>query len=292
VGSFASILGVGAITVLGNLYGRIVVKRLFQRRLWKIKIRDLDNLYIYISSKKDVTQPRIIERIITTGIGEVKALNHILNSISQGYQTNIKSENILMSGASLPVMESKHLILLGGPLTNQYTREILDRLPNLRITTDDSVYSVSYENDDWTIKTEDDSIDYGIIIYIDNIFDSTRSYHTRLNVLFGLHTYGTLAASKYFVNDFYKKFVRYRYIKNILTCASNSIFFIFNNIVLPFMNYVPKLFGYERSNRQAIRYKELIRENIIAIVKCQIITESATAIRPVKHWTFPSSKLF
>lgn len=142
-----------------------------------------------------------------TGIGQVRALSCAFKSLIKAYN-DVDIRNIYLSTDHLQDHLENDLILLGGPKNNEVTRDFLDLLVKHQPATATGSKITWREKRDgkWSDEgateyygeTRDECVhtDYGLIIRARNVF----SHEKRTVILFaGSHTYGTLAAAKYFV---------------------------------------------------------------------------------------------
>lgn len=169
------------------------------RRLWRL--RDPKNILICVSANK--THDGYSFRP-GTGVGHIHALGLALFSLSKSYK-GIGAENILFSTDALRGREENDFLLLGGPNHNVWTARVIQMLKEMlgsELPVDQSDNSIEW-NDGEGIRqfestTRDGEIvhDYGLIVRMNNPF--SRHKHT-LVVLSGCHSYGTLAAARYFI---------------------------------------------------------------------------------------------
>lgn len=149
-----------------------------------------------------------------TGIGQVRALSVALKSLLKAY-SDVDIRNIYLSTDHLQDHLENDLILLGGPKNNEITKEFLEfAIRDQPAKVDGSrIFWRTVEDDKWSdhnytefygeVRDEFVRSDYGLIIRTRNPF----SQENRTVTLFsGSHTYGTLAAAKYFVEKLHNDY--------------------------------------------------------------------------------------
>lgn len=142
-----------------------------------------------------------------TGIGQVRAMAYAISSLSKAYN-NIGMKNIHLSTDQIQDRIEHDLIILGGPKNNQIARDFLDLLVDVQPANqigskliwkkhnDDSFSDEEHSEFYGEVHNESVRTDFGLIIRAQNVF----SHDNRTAILIsGSHTYGTMAAAKYFV---------------------------------------------------------------------------------------------
>lgn len=197
-GSLASfILGVITMKILSFLREEKPIKN-----LWRIS--NEKELVIYASTSTN-SYTGIYMRP-STGIGQVRALGHILESLGKAYDINVR--NINLSINQIQDLIEKDLILLGGPKNNEISRLLIQKVTPIRkiIQTNEGI---EWDNNDtferYTPIVENKKVkkDYGLVIRMLNPFDSHKK--SFITLFSGCHTYGTVAASKYFTEHYVKE---------------------------------------------------------------------------------------
>ena len=181
--------------------------RLPHRRLWRIA--DPASLTICASNSTS-TNTGVYSRP-STGIGQVRALALTLNSLHSAYHKKIDMKHILLSTDHVQDRMENNLLILGGPKTNRVAAALMnaiqDEQPVVQVKT--VIYwRVRQRNGQWV----DDGVleydghavnrkitqDYGLIVRMQSPFTS----RSRTVIFFsGSHTYGTVAAAKYFTES-------------------------------------------------------------------------------------------
>ena len=171
--------------------------RLSARRRWRL--RTPSEVRICLSASPPVNTGAYLRP--ATGIGQAKALAIIAPSLVKAWRS-IDIENIFFSD-DLPGHDYEaDLILIGGPKTNVVTARVLEEIGmSLGVTQKDSQIiageqvfegSASPNADQNTVQ-----IDYGLIVRTQNPFRTGR----RLIIISGSHTYGTVGAARFIVED-------------------------------------------------------------------------------------------
>jgi len=193
VGSeLVSALVAAALTGLAGLARWLLTRRLPARRVWRFE--SAAELSLVLDT--DYVDTGRYQRPVS-GLGQVRALSFLVPSLHLAYR-DVDLEKLHLS-AQLPGPATEHdLLVLGGPKTNETARRLLtamtDSLPfssgDGKITWDGTVY----EGDaaDGTI-----SRDLGLIIRAPNPFNPS----SRVVLLIGWSTYGTLAAARWLVTE-------------------------------------------------------------------------------------------
>lgn len=193
--------------VLGNIASYFY--RLYKfikpiERLWRIL--DPKNLIICAATSTKTDTGKYVRP--ATGIGQVRALGSSIESLSRAY--DVKIQNILFSDDQVQKQIEKDIIILGGPKTNSIAKLFLDKLRE----TKDVVYQID-NTICWNVRNEEKEFnaiednrknvlkDYGLVIRGQNQF-CNQSKKTTFCLFTGCHTYGTIAAAKYFTEEHIK----------------------------------------------------------------------------------------
>jgi len=193
------------------LFSNYIFKTLPAKKLWNI-YHPKDLIICTSTSSKTDTGEYIRP---ATGIGQVRALAYISASLNKAY-SNTKVRNILLSVDQPQDSIENDLILLGGPKNNDISRLFLDKLRNLNIVAQKmSTISWLVEGEEakyeGIVENKEVLTDYGIIIRMKNPFCSNNK--TTIALFSGSHTYGTIAASKYFTQFYKKNLIKNKFLK-------------------------------------------------------------------------------
>lgn len=174
------------------------------KKLWGIA--DPDRLIICTATSAytdagEYTRP-------ATGLGQVRALGYAVESLGKAYDVHI--ENVLFSMEELQDRLERDIIVLGGPKNNRITRKFLDKLTPMQIA--DQVggvifWKVAGEEGEFRPATDGNrkvTMDYGLIIRCANPF-ADESRPTSFCLFSGCHTYGTIAAARYFTENYIRE---------------------------------------------------------------------------------------
>jgi hypothetical protein len=179
-----------------------------RRRLWHL--HDPGNLVI-CAANSTTTDTGVYQRP-ATGIGQVRAIALAIESLSHAYRKNLAIRNILLSTDHVQERIENDLLIVGGPKNNRVAEKFLDLLADEQpaiqigtvITWRKTRLAGRWMNDAAVTTYDGQAIeqqvvkDYGLIIRCQNPFTSRN----RTAILFsGSHTYGTVAAAKYFTDD-------------------------------------------------------------------------------------------
>lgn len=201
LGLVANVVWVG-IGLAGGFLIRKFAAAIPGRRLWGFKtVRDL-SICAATSTKTDTGQyyrP-------ATGIGQVRALALVIGSLARAYG-NVNTRNILLSEDEMTDRIESDLIILGGPKNNRIAQLLLDKIrADSPVFQKDSV--ISWQDAQGTaefIPTVRDRVvtsDYGVVIRVGNPFSNDQH---KVLLFSGAHTYGTVAAARFFTEDLLKK---------------------------------------------------------------------------------------
>jgi hypothetical protein len=182
-----------------------------KRRLWRLT--NPKNLVV-CASDATITDTGVYFRP-ATGIGELRALFLVVESLSRAYRRKLGIKNILLaSDRLLQERLENDLLLIGGPkhnrLTAQYLNFVDDKQP-FQQTSDAIIWRCKKIAEKWvddgaftyTSKVDNKNIiqDYGIVVRVRSPFTNNKR---TVIILEGIHTYGTIAAAKYFTEDMQK----------------------------------------------------------------------------------------
>lgn len=198
---FLSVLFVIAGVVVGKLRDTLP-----SRRIWKIS--EPSSVVISVSHSAASDTGEYMRP--ATGIGQVRALAILMPSLRRAY-SDLKISNIYLSSDPLLDRLESDLICLGGAKNNEVTRDVLSRLGDVcpvsmdgsRITWSDGPgLDSTYEGEIVDGKVV---ADVGVIIRARNPFKTNRT----VVVLAGSHTYGTIAAARFFCDSLSSPFRRW-----------------------------------------------------------------------------------
>ncbi|GCE04712.1 hypothetical protein [Dictyobacter aurantiacus] len=184
--------------------------RVPNRRLWRVD--DPARLTVCVATST-TTNTGLYNRP-STGIGQVRALALATRSLNKAYSNKLDVSNIILSVEPLQDRFDNDLLILGGPKNNKIAAKFLSLIseeqPAAQI---DSmiVWRVHKSGGHWidqgALEYEGQAVnrrvevDYGLIVRAQSPFTS----HPRTAILFaGSHTYGTVAASKFFTEDLHQ----------------------------------------------------------------------------------------
>lgn len=200
-------LPVGALLAYGWFLLQV---RLPKRRLWQVQ----DPSCLVVCAATSTTTNTGVYHRPATGIGQVRALTLATRSLNQAYSKQLDIKNILLSVEPLQERIENDLLILGGPKNNQIAAQFLHLISEEQpVTVTGSIinWRVDRVGDQWVNqgaiqydgKAVDSKIvmDYGLIVRAKSPFTS----RDRTVVLFfGSHTFGVVAAAKFFTHDMHK----------------------------------------------------------------------------------------
>lgn len=185
--------------------------RIPNRRLWRYK----DPSCLTVCAATSTTTKTGVYNRPATGIGQLRALAVATRSLYRAYRRNLDIQNILLSIDPLQERIENDLLLLGGPKNNGISAKFLDLLRDeqpAKVVDSLILWRVNRVAGRWVnqgaLEYEGHAVnrkvimDYGLIVRSYNPFTS----RDRTVVLFaGSHTYGTVAAAKFFSEDLHKE---------------------------------------------------------------------------------------
>lgn len=188
----------------------LVRVQLPKKKLWQVK--DPSNLVV-CAATSTTTNTGVYHRP-ATGIGQVRALTLATRSLNQAYSKQLNIQNILLSVEPLQERIEHDLLILGGPKNNQIAAQFLHMIAEEQpVIVIDSmiIWRVNRSGHQWidqgAIEYEGTAVnrkivlDYGLIVHAKSPFTS----RDRTVVLFfGSHTFGVVAAAKFFTDDMHK----------------------------------------------------------------------------------------
>ncbi|MBA2393070.1 MAG: hypothetical protein H0V70_10035 [Ktedonobacteraceae bacterium] len=180
------------------------------RKLWLLK--DPSHLVVCVANST-TTNTGVYQRP-ATGVGQLRALILATRSLNQAYRRKLDIQNILLSNEPLQERIENDLLILGGSQNNETTAKLLELLHGeqpARMIGRMIIWRTNYVGERWVdqgaLEYEGHAVnrkivmDYGLIVRTYNPFTS----HDRTAILFaGSHTYGTIAAAKFFTEDLHK----------------------------------------------------------------------------------------
>lgn len=203
--------------LLGTLFlylSRLLIVIRPTKRLWNIKSPKNLIICAATSTKTDTGE----YQRPATGIGQLRALAYCVESLSKVY--DLKIQNILLSVDQIQKQIENDIILLGGPKNNEITKLLLNKIAPMKLV-DQKGAIIKWLVDDTQLayqgQTSSNVVikDYGLIVRMKNPFDTQRK--ATMCLFSGSHTYGTIAAAKYFSYHYIKKMKFYnRRYENII----------------------------------------------------------------------------
>ncbi len=176
------------------------------RRMWMIKEPSSVVISVAHSSQSDTGE--YIRP--ATGIGQVRALALLMPSLRRAY-ANLQIRNIYLSSDPLLDRVEGDLICLGGTKNNEVTGDVLAQLGEAcPLSMEGSRIFWSEEGEDpvlyeGTIENGRVVKDIGLIVRARNPFRTDRT----VVLLAGSHTYGTIAAARFFCEQLHSPFRRW-----------------------------------------------------------------------------------
>ena len=161
----------------------------------------------------------------STGIGQLKAITHIVTSLNKAYK-NFDYKNILFSEETIKQDIENDIILLGGPKNNKITELFFKNFDyyNLVLQDGEEDSAIYWQKTNkiyrGTIENGKVRKDFGIIIKMNNLFSTDKN--TKILLFSGCHTYGTIAAARYFC-DYLHKDLKWKKKKNYILLLSCDV---------------------------------------------------------------------
>jgi hypothetical protein len=197
-------LPIGALLTLIGFWLKV---RLPNRKLWQIS----NPSSLVVCAATSTSTNTGVYRRPATGIGQVRALAVATRSLTRAYSRHLDIQNILLSVDPLHDRIENDLLILGGPKNNQLAGRFLDLLVDEQpaMQTESLIlWRVDRAGGKWVsqgaLEFEGQAVnrqvvtDYGLIIRAQSPFTSRN----RTVILFtGSHTYGVVAAAKFFAED-------------------------------------------------------------------------------------------
>ncbi len=187
-----------ALVLLGGRFWAVRKRKNKAQRLWPF---DSDSIVILAKSVETDTGKY---RRPATGLGQVRALAMISPTLSE-VTGELDVNRVVFSDFHLHNFLENNLVLLGGVKNNEITRLIMTKLcggKNL-LSQKDSVITWGEVNYEGKVNTEGEiETDYGYFIRRKNPFGTKG---TVVVILAGAHTYGTLAAARWYVEESQKR---------------------------------------------------------------------------------------
>jgi hypothetical protein len=174
------------------------------RRLWRLAAPDDLSICASTSTTTDTGE----YHRPATGIGQLRAAVLVVTSLNRAYRRDLHVKNVLLSEEPLQNRLENDLILLGGPKNNRISRLLLDKLAERLIVDQQGseiIALVPGQERRFTSATEQQRVkkDHGLIIRMNNVF--ALETPTTVCLFSGGHTYGTIAATRYFTENLYRK---------------------------------------------------------------------------------------
>ena len=195
------ILGVAVAVVTSVATGvwNRYVPRFRARRLWGR--RQPDNLTVVVADSGVIDTGAYQRKV--TGIGQARAVGLLMPSLTRAYP-NPPTDAVMLSSECSPHHREGDIVLLGGPKGNVLTARLFERMRNeLPVIVQTKVdEEILWMVDDPLVlpgdsqpPTSTGGKDFGVILRMRNCFDETGT----MTLFAGVHTYGTLAAARYFI---------------------------------------------------------------------------------------------
>ena len=207
---FTGILSCFLWFILGTLFiylSKLVVTIRPTKKLWNIK--SPQNLIICAATSTKTDTGEYYRP--ATGIGQLRALAYCIESLSKVY--DLKIQNILLSVDQIQKQIENDVIILGGPKNNEITKLFLNKISAMKLINQDGSiikWMVNDRHEEYQGKTSNNDVikDYGLIVRMKNPFDTQK--RSTICLFSGSHTYGTIAAAKYFSYEYIKKMKFYK----------------------------------------------------------------------------------
>lgn len=191
--------------LLGTIFlylSKLIVVVRPTKRLWNIKSPKNLIICAATSTKTDTGE----YQRPATGIGQLRALAYCVESLSKVY--DLKIQNILLSIDQIQKQIENDIILLGGPKNNEITKLFLNKIAPMKLVDQKGVvirWMVGNNQFEYQGQTSNSEVikDFGLIVRMKNPFDTQRK--STICLFSGSHTYGTIAAAKYFSYHYIKK---------------------------------------------------------------------------------------
>jgi hypothetical protein len=181
----------GALLSAGIAYTRwVTTRRLPARRMWRYAPGG--DITVVAASTAVIDTGKYSRP--TTGVGQIRALALLAPCLVRAYR-QVDLEQIRLASEA-PGRELEHdLLVLGGAKNNRVTRQLLERIPGLPFSAAGDV--IAWEGVDFEGTTDGRGVthDYGYVVRARNPFAADR----RVVLIAGSHTYGTVAAARWFV---------------------------------------------------------------------------------------------
>jgi hypothetical protein len=193
-----AVTSIGSAVISGAFF--LLVQRAYARvsSRWLWQLRDPKTARIFVADSTTTDTGEYVRP--ATGIGQVRALAALAPSLARAYP-EIDFDRTLMASECTGEMLESDLVVLGGPKNNQVSRDLLaalgDRCPARQegsqiIWSDGSGKQRAYSG---IVEQGDVKRDVGLVIQCPNPLNKNRT----LILVSGSHTYGTVAAARYFV---------------------------------------------------------------------------------------------
>jgi len=186
------------LTFVATALAAIAQQRLPGRRRWRL--HDPSHAVICISTSASIDTGEYMRH--TSGVGQAIALGMVAASLHKAYPGR-SPQHVHLSEEPLADRLESDLILLGGPKNNKVTRMMLaalqTRLP-VSVLDRTFVWSTGATELRYLGQSRKQSVytDYGLVIHVRN----PKKPATTLVMLIGCHTYGVVAAARYFLEEY------------------------------------------------------------------------------------------
>ena len=181
---------------------KLVTKIVPTKRLWQLS--SASSFVVCVSTS--VQTPTGQYTRPATGIGQLRALGITVESLRRGYRS-VRTKNIFLSTDPMAQSIEEDMLLLGGEKNNGRSRKLLDHLSQRGIvdqTKDTFIWKRDGNNEMFTPVLDGGTVtrDVGLVVRMRNPFATKK---TTVVLLAGGHTYGTIAAARYFTEDVYSR---------------------------------------------------------------------------------------
>lgn len=222
----------------------LVRSRLPNTRLWRL---DEPSSAVVVVSTGHVPSVTDTYTRPTTGIGQLRALAVVSRSLLRAYGQRMDPQAVCLSSDAVGRLVEYDIVVLGGPVTNAVTRELLRRRLDLPFTVEDHAFvwraGGTGDNFESYIDGARCGEDFGIIVRMTNPFNVRR----KAILLMGSHTYGTIAAARYFVEEMSKP--RYWFYNDFTALVRSRV--IDGHVTAPELQRILRMPAYQAPTRLA-----------------------------------------
>lgn len=191
-----------------------VARKTPERLRWRLA--DAERVLIFVSQSAETHTGQYVRP--ATGIGQAKALGIIAPSLSRAYR------GIDLQDTRFPYERSgrdleRDLIVLGGPKNNEVTAMLLEAYSSeLAVGQCDDTIKVGTASFTGEVVAGTVVKDYGLIVSGPNPYSRDH----RATILSGSHTYGTVAAARWFVENHKPSFRQNQTMVVVVECVVSN----------------------------------------------------------------------